>query len=174
MFVFSFIIVPSEHENYLWTFLSIRHHTRSIIPSVRVPDGGGGERWLVERRLFSAGQCDHFCSIGQECQISQAAAVLQASRAVPAVRRLSSAVLDPHCTDPTLRCDPRSSRLSLSGTSSVVRQERPLMKSVPARASSAAHDSAAEDCEHMWLGFKSMWAGRLPHHRLPFSVSLRG
>lgn len=49
-------------------------------PSYRRPCAGWGwEGGRVQRRVFYAGQCNYFCSIGQECQISQAAAVLQAS-----------------------------------------------------------------------------------------------
>lgn len=39
----------------------------------------------MERRVLSAGQCHYFSSIGQECQISQAAALLRASTALPLI-----------------------------------------------------------------------------------------
>ena len=59
--------------------------TRQIISvsinrlQVPKPRDRGREGWLVGRRVFPAGQCNYFSSIGQECKISQAAALLQAS-----------------------------------------------------------------------------------------------
>ena len=80
-------------------------HSASQVGPVSVEGGGlgGVGWWWFWRRVFSAGQCSYLSSIGQECQISQAAALLQASTAAPPVSLLPSA---PRYTTPALLLRP--------------------------------------------------------------------
>ena len=75
----------SRHEKSSGLVTLSLEPTPDAKPSVWRAEGRGREGWLVWRRVFPAGQCNYFSSIGQECQISQAAALLQASTAAPPV-----------------------------------------------------------------------------------------